>query len=154
MKIKGAIILMLGCATWFSCSTTPASKCGPCPLIAELAPFIDVKIVDKVTGADLFLSPSSHYKFSDLKLTSTIDGGNVYVSVDSTQTNNRFIRIIASDSQTFKLTLGNLAEDDIAVVAKRDSPMCCPMLKIKKITLNNTLICSPCNFNQLVTIKK
>ena len=156
MKIRNLIILILVSTALLSCNNMTEIKrpCGPCPLIAELAPLVKVKIVDKVTNADLFLSPSSPYKFSDLKVTSSISGTNVDVRVDTSQTNNRFITIISSISQTFILKLAALPADTIDVVAKRDSPRCCPMLRISTIILNNNLVCQPCNLNQAVIIKK
>src|SRR5258708_1271891 len=154
MKTVRLTLLLLICVIWRACKNTPTAKCGPCPEIAQLAPFIDVKIVDKVSGADLFLSPSSPYKFSDLNVSSSIDGSDVSVSIDSTQKYNRFIRILSTTSQTFKLRLGTLPADSIIVITKNDSPKCCPILAIKKIILNTTVVCNPCSFNQLVTIKK
>jgi hypothetical protein len=154
MKIvRLASILLIICTILTLCKSTPTEKCGPCPLIAQLAPFINVKIVDKVTGADLFLSPGSPYKFSDLKVTSSING-DVFVNVDSTQQNNRFIRILSATSQTFKLKLSTLSADSIIVTTRNDSPRCCPILTIRRIVLNTTPVCDPCTFNQLITIKK
>jgi hypothetical protein len=155
IKFKWRIILVLCCATWFSCKhSSPVSICSPCSEIAEIAPFIEVRIVDKASGADLFLSPTSPYKFSDLTVTSSVNGTNVDVMVDSTQKNNRFIRILSAQSQTFTLKLASLPADEMNVVAARDSPKCCPLFRIKEITLNNAVACSPCTINQLITIKK
>jgi len=156
MKTKGVFILLLACMGWISCKNgAPVmNQCGPCPEIAELIPVIEVKIVDKSTGNDLFLSPGSPYKFSDLKVTSSITGTNVNVQADTSQANNRFIRILSSGSQSFILQLASLKPDTIDLIAKRDSPKCCPRFAIKQITLNNGLVCSPCTISQLVTIKK
>ncbi|MGZ3764808.1 MAG: hypothetical protein ACXVA2_09095 [Mucilaginibacter sp.] len=154
MRTARLFILLIICAVWISCKNTPTAKCGPCPEIMEVAPFINVRIVDKTSGADLFLSPASPYKLSDLSVISSIDGSAVNVFVDSLQKDNRFIRFISTTSQTFKLKLSTLPEDDIIVTTKNDSPKCCSILTIKKIVLNTTTVCSPCNFNQLITIKK
>jgi hypothetical protein len=154
MKIKASGILMLGCMIWVSCKTNIASKCGPCPEYAQVIPAVDVRIVDKTTGADLFLSPNSPYKLSDLKITSTYTGNEISLSVDSTQKDNRFIRLLADPSQTFTLKLASLSSDDIGVVLKTDSPKCCPFIKVSSITLDGTPVCNPCTFGQMVTIKK
>lgn len=145
--------LLIFCMVWISCKHTSSEKCGPCPEIPYFAPFIDIRIVDKTSGDDLFLSPSSPYKLSDLSVISSIDGA-ITARVDSTQKDNRFIKIISTQSQTFKLKLATLPEDNIVVTTKNDFPKCCPVLTIEKITLNTSLICSPCTFNQLITIKK
>lgn len=151
--VRPGVFLLIICVVWISCKNTPTEKCGPCPLIAQLAPFINVKIVDKVTGADLFLSPASPYKFSDLKVTSSLIG-DVFINVDSTQQNNRFIRILSATSQTFKLKLSTLPVDSIIITTRNDSPRCCPILTIRRIVLNTTPVCDPCSFKQLITIKK
>jgi hypothetical protein len=139
---------------WMSCKTSVSSKCGPCPLYPQIAPYVAVKIVDKTTGADLFLSPNSPYKFSDLKVSSSISGTDVSVIEDSTQTGNRFAKIWATSTQTFTLKLASLSADSIRVVIKTDSPKCCPVIKVSSITLNTTLICAPCTYSEAVTIKK
>src|SRR3569833_4422230 len=109
MKAKVLYVLMFGCLSWLSCKTNTASKCGPCPLIAQFAPFINVRIVDKTSGADLFLSPTSPYKLSDLKINSSVDGENINVFVDSIAKDNRFVKILATTTQTFTIKLATLS---------------------------------------------
>jgi hypothetical protein len=152
MKAKIIGVLMLGCSILLSCNHTSESKCGPCPLILQLAPFVNVRIVDKTTGDDLFLSPGSPYKFSDLKMISAQN--DFRVTIDSTQKDNRFIRILIPQTETLNIKLGNLSADSVRVVFKNDSPKCCPITKISKIILDNTPICNPCTLNAMVTIKK
>jgi hypothetical protein len=111
-------------------------------------------MVDKTTGADLFLSPNSPYKLSDLQVSSSVDGTGINVFVDSTQKDNRFVKILATTTQTFTIKLASLSSDDIRVVVKTDSPKCCPISKVSSIMLNTTLICAPCGYSQAVTIRK
>lgn len=157
MKVKTLFILGWCCTLWVSCFNDPVSngnKCGACPLYLEVAPYIAIRIVDKSTGADLFLSPNSPYKLSDLTISSSINGTSVLPVVDSTQKGNRLIRVLSPESQTFTFKLATLTPDSITVTTARDSPVCCPRLRIKRITLDNALVCSPCAFSQLITIKK
>ncbi len=138
-----------------SCKTSPpSSKCGPCPEYAMVFPAVDVRIVDKGTGADLFLSPGSPYKISDLKISSTYTENPVNFTVDSSQNNNRFLRLYAFPSQTFTLKLASLTADNLQVVLKTDSPKCCPFIKLDRVLLNDSTICNSCNFGQMVVIKK
>ncbi|MGZ3945250.1 MAG: hypothetical protein ACXVJB_09920, partial [Mucilaginibacter sp.] len=153
-RTKALFILMLGGMTLMSCKTNVTSKCGPCPLIAFFAPTINVRIVDKTTGADLFLSPNSTYKLSDLKVSSSVDGDNINVIVDSTDKANRFVRILATATQTFTIKLASLSADNVRVVLKTDSPKCCPTIKVSSITLNTTSVCGPCSNNEPVVIQK
>ncbi|HVS93695.1 MAG TPA: hypothetical protein VHE59_16765 [Mucilaginibacter sp.] len=154
MKRSILSLLATGCVFLAMCKSTPSSKCGPCPLYAQVAPIINIRIVDRTTGGDLFLSPNSPYKYSDLKITTSLPGQDVYATVDSTQTNNRSVRIIVNASQTLTLKLGNLSANNIAVVTKQDSPQCCPVFKITKIMLDDGVICNSCSYDELVTIKK
>jgi hypothetical protein len=149
------VLLICGVAT-FSCKKTnpPSSKCGPCPLYAMVFPWVGVQIVDKATGADLFLSPGSPYKLSDLKISSTYTESPVNFTVDSSQSNNRFLRLYAFPSQTFTLKLASLTADNLQIVLKTDSPKCCPFIKLGRVQLNDSTICNPCNFGQMVVIKK
>jgi len=156
MKIKGPVFLMLCGLVLVSCQSAhrDTNKCGPCPLIAEVAPYLEVRIVDKTSGADLFLSPGSPYQFSDLVVSSPLSGTSLAIGVDNTQKDNRFVRVICTESQTFTFKLAALAPDSVNVVIARDSPVCCPRTRVKRITLDNTLVCSPCSLAQLITIRK
>lgn len=147
-------LLMIGCIWMASCKNSASSKCGPCPEYAQYGPLINVKIVDKTTGDDLFLSPNSPYQYSDLKITTSLPGQDVYASVDSTEKDNRSVRILATESQTFTLKLADLPADEINFTAKLDSPACCPQLKVTKIMLNDSIICAPCTYDETITIKK
>src|SRR6185312_17254976 len=122
-----------------------SSKCGPCPLIAAVYPSVSIRIVDKTTGDDLFLSPGSPYKLSDLKITSTSTDSQVQFNVDSSQTNDRFLRLYCYPSQTFTLKLAGLTSDNLQIVLKTDSPNCCPYTKLSNVLLNGSSICNPCN---------
>jgi len=159
MKVSGLLILALAGILLVSCRNSHSGgitdKCGPCPLYAyaEILPTIGVKIVDKTTGADLFLSPTSPYKLSDLKVTSSLKD-SVWFRVDSLGTGNRFVRIPSPETQTFTIKLASLTPDSIKVVLARDSPVCCPRTRIKSITLDNVQLCGSCNMGQVITIKK
>ena len=91
MKIKHFFILILACSAWSACGKQ-GFYCDALPLAAEMMS-ANVRIVDKTTGADLFLSPASPYKLSDLTVTSSVTGSNVTLLVDSSQTDKRFVRI-------------------------------------------------------------
>jgi hypothetical protein len=158
MKARGLLFLAIACTIFASCRNSHSGgvtdKCGPCPLgVAEVLPTFGVKIVDKTTGADLFLSPTSPYKFSDLKVTGSLPD-SVRLAIDSVQTTNHFVRIPSPQTETFTLKLGTLSADSIKIVLARDSPVCCPRMQIKSITLDNVQQCGPCSFGQVITIKK
>ena len=149
--------LLLLTEMWSACHNgtgTITKKCGPCPLYAEVLPVVGVKVVSKTTGADLILASNSPYKPSDLKVSSSVSGPGYHFIVDTSNTNNRGIWIPSPESQTFTLQLANLSPNNIKVVALRDSPVCCPRLRIKSIVLDDSLICSPCSLGQVVTIRK
>ena len=154
-KICAGLVLLV--VVWSACHNgtgTITKKCGPCPLYAEILPVVGVKMLNKATGADLLMAPTSPYKPSDLKVSSSISGPGYHFIVDTSNTNNRGIWIPSPESQTFTLQLANLSPDNIKVVALRDSPVCCPRLRIKSIALDDSLICSPCSLGQVVTIRK
>ena len=155
----GLLLLLFVCMVVVSCQNR-TGKCSPCPVYPLAASqfaslYIRVRIVDKVSGADLFLSPTSPYKPSDLAVSSSVNGPNVTFYVDSTtEKDTPFIRLISPESQTFTLKLASLSPNILQVVLANDSPKCCPVTRIKSITLDNVRQCGPCSFAQLVTIKK
>jgi hypothetical protein len=155
MKVKDFYILILASLTLFACHhSSPESQCGPCPEYPVIAPFLELKFVDVKTGANLLLSPTSPYKFSDLRITSSVDVANVDAFADTADTNNRFVGLLGDKSQTFILKLAALPADTLSLVTKNDSPRCCPVFVIKQITLDNNLVCSPCSLTQSIVIRK
>jgi hypothetical protein len=155
----GLRLVLFACMIVVSCRNSHSGgvtdKCGACPVLytAEIFPTVKVRIVDKVSGADLLLSPTSPYKPSDLKVTNAAND-SVRFFVDSVDAGARTIVIPIPDPPTFVLKLASLTPDTIKVVFARDSPVCCPQTRVKSVTLNNVPQCSPCSFAQLVTIKK
>ena len=113
-----------------------------------------IKIVSKTTGADLFLSPNSPYKPSDLKVSSSLSGPGAIFRVDTADVSNRFIWLSDFESQTYTLKLANLSADNIKVVEGPSSQKCCAVSEVKSIMLNDSLVCAPCSPQQLVIIKK
>lgn len=114
---------------------------------------LKVKIVDKTTGADLFLSPTSPYKPSDLIVSSSVSG-SYHFPVDSTDTNDRNIRLADFESQTYTLQLAKLSADHIKIATGLSDQKCCATTEVKSIMLNDSLVCSPCSALQAVVIKK
>lgn len=150
----GLRLLLLVCVIAVSCRNSHSDKCGPCPLaVSAILPTVKARIVDKVSGADLFLSPTSPYKPGDLKVTNAAND-SVRFFVDSVDTGPRSIVIPIPETNTMTLKLASLTPDTIKVVFASDSPRCCPQNRIKSITVDNVSQCSPCNFAQLITIKK
>ncbi len=153
---KNYIGLLLLAVVWSSChngSGNITDKCGACPLYAILM-VAKVKIVDKTTGADLFLSPGSPYKQSDLKVSSSVSGPDYHFNVDSSDTNNRVIWLSDYESETYIIQLANLTADHIKIVAGLNSQKCCATTEVKSIMLNDSLVCAPCSPQQSVVIRK
>ena len=159
--MKAGLFLLFACMVVASCRNSHSGgmtdKCGACPLYptptALILPTVRVKIVDKVSGADLLLSPTSPYKISDLKVNDAAND-SVRFFVDSVDEGKPFVVIPIPQTNTMAIKLASLTPDTIRVVFARDSPVCCPQTRIKSITLDNVQQCSPCTFAQLITIKK
>jgi hypothetical protein len=153
---KFYICLLLLATLAASCHTgSGMDKCGPCPLLnTAILMEMRVRIVDKTTGADLFLAPNSTYKPTDLNVTSSVDGPNFHFVVDSTDTNNRAILLRDFESVNYTLQLANLSADHINVVVGLNDQKCCATTEVKSIKLNDSTVCAPCSTQQVVTIKK
>lgn len=131
-----------------------SSKCGPCPL-AAIDMRMKVKIVDKTTGADLFLSTNSPYTPSDLKVSSSPGDSIFRFYVDTTDKNDRFVRLYDGQSVTYTLQLANLSADHIKIVTGLTPQKCCAGIEIKSIMLNDSLVCTTyCNPQTELVIRK
>jgi len=153
MRIKGliAVALCLG----ILCGCRPEGNNTGCPVlpVALVLQSIKLKIVDKTSGADLFLAPASPYKFSDLKATA-LTGANLMMFADTAQASDRYVEFATYDSQSFTLKLGPLSADTINMEVLVTPARCSETRTLNRVTLDGKLVCSPCTFNQPVTIKK
>ena len=152
MKIKHLLILILACSAGSACKNY-SEQCLAVPMAYQILS-ANVRIVDKTTGADLFLSPASPYKLSDLTVTSSVTGNNVTLLVDSSQKDKRFVRIIGNETQNFILKLAALPADTVRMNVSVTQGRCYSTSSVSSITLNGKAVCAPCSFSDLVTISK
>jgi len=153
MKTKHLLILLLACSGWSACKKNNDTQCPVLPLPLQILS-ANVRIVSKTTGADLFLSPTSPYKPSDLTVTSSVTGSNVNLWVDSAQKDKRFVVIEGNETQTFILKLAALPADTINMNVSVTRGKCYSTSVVSAITLNRQAVCAPCSFNNIVTISK
>jgi|SRR6185503_4469912 len=152
MKIKHLSILLLACCAGSACEKQ-SQQCLAVPMTMQILS-ANVRIVDKTTGADLFLSPTSPYKPSDLKVTSSVTGSNVTLFVDSAQKDKRFVSIQGRETQIFYLKLAALPADTIRMNVLDTQGRCYTTQSVSSITLNGKVACAPCSFSDIVTISK
>ncbi|MFI5136874.1 MAG: hypothetical protein ACHQIM_03545 [Sphingobacteriales bacterium] len=153
MKTKYLLILILACSGWSACIKHNDTPCLAVPMALQILS-ANVRIVDKTTGADLFLSPASPYKPSDLTVTSSVTGSNVRLWVDSAQKDKRFVVIESNETQNFILKLAALPADTIHIDVSVTQGKCYSTSTVSAITLNGKAVCAPCNFSNIVTIRK
>jgi len=146
-------MLLLACSGWSACKKPNDTQCLMVPMALQILS-ANVRIVDKTTGADLFLSPSSPYKPSDLTVTSSVTGSNVTLRVDSAQKDKRFVMIIGNETQNFILKLAALPADTIHMEVSVTQGRCFSTSTVSAITLDGKAVCAPCNFSNIVTISK
>jgi hypothetical protein len=129
------------------------TQCLVVPMALQIL-LASVRIVSKTIGADLFLSPTSPYKLSDLTVTSSVTGSNVNLWVDSTQKDKRYVMIIGNETQTYILKLAALPADTIHMDVSVTRGKCYSTSAVSTITLNGKAVCTPCSFSNIVTISK
>jgi len=144
--------LILACSAGSACKNY-SEQCLAVPMAYQILS-ANVRIVDKTTGADLFLSPASPYKLSDLTVTSSVTGSNVTLLVDSSQTDKRFVRIRGDETQTYILKLAALPADTVRMDISLTQGKCNVVGEVSAITLNGKAACAPCSPNDIVTISK
>jgi len=153
MKTKHLLLLLLACSGWSACTKNNDGQCLVAPVAMQILS-ANVRIVDKTTGADLFLSPTSPYKLSDLSVTSSVTGSNINLLVDSAQKDKRFVMIIGNQTQTYILKLAALPADTLHMDISVTQGRCYSTQSVSAITLNGKAVCAPCSFSSFVTISK
>jgi hypothetical protein len=97
------------------------------------------------SNKDLLFSSNPAYTISDLKVYSSAFKQNIPFGVDSVDRSNRFILISLPSSDILTLKLANKSEDIVTVEIKDGSTGCCGSILLKRLQVNQSLICAPCN---------
>jgi hypothetical protein len=153
MKTKYLLLLLLACSGWSACKKHNDTQCLAMPM-APIMLSANVRIVDKTTGADLFLSPTSPYKLSDLSVSTSLPNATVNLWVDSVHKDKRFVVLHGFETQTWIVKLAALPADTVHMDVSVTQGRCYSTSAVSKITLNGKAVCAPCSFSDIVTISK
>ncbi|WP_295667225.1 hypothetical protein [uncultured Mucilaginibacter sp.] len=153
MKTKHLLLLLLACSGWSACKKNTQPQCLALPL-APIMLSANVRIVDKTTSADLFLSPTSPYKLSDLSVSTSLQNATVNFWVDSVHKDKRFVVLHGFETQTWIVKLAALPADTVHMDVSVTQSRCYATPFVGKITLNGKAVCAPCSYSDVVTISK
>ena len=126
---------------FLSCKKANKIICGPCPALVTLIPHIRFRVVDKMTGLDLFFGISAKYKPTQIQTFHYNNGrlDTLYLGVDTTW-HTFFLGIVPIHHQdTVSIQIANLSKDSFLFNTKTVD-LCCPNLILDSVTFNNSLI--------------
>ena len=143
-------LLVVGCS-----SPQSASKCGPCPLYAQIEPNISFRVVDRTTGQDLFFGTAAPYKPGQLKMYHLINGkpDTAFLQVDNV---NNYFRIFVAPVHrvdTVTMQIANLSRD-ILLFETTLTGDCCPRLNLASVSYNGTVVYTAANGPGAVVLPK
>lgn len=157
-KQRAAFILLLFVLTTLACNKKTETKviCGPCPeYLTAVIPNLTFKIVDKVTGNNLFFGSQAKYKPGDLHFVHLVNGQevSVFLRTDTVANDFNIATPVYNTADTITMQIGNLPKDEIlfemAVVGK-----CCPMIELAKVLFNGDVVYTSANATAVALLKK
>ncbi|MEO6633216.1 MAG: hypothetical protein ABIN13_15880 [Mucilaginibacter sp.] len=137
------------------CTTNATNKCGPCPLIAQVLPNINFRIVDKTTGEDLFFAAAPKYKIGQLKLRHIVNGkaDSVFLRVDSA---GKKFNIFVPPSGPVDTVTMQVADkpQDLFLFKTGKTPGCCSFLVLNSVSYNGGVVYTHANGPDVVVLTK
>ncbi len=159
MQIK-LIIITLIFLVGFGCKKNDSNDCSKavCPAVLVIRPFVKFIISDKVTNEDLFFGSSPRYQLKDLtffKNKNSTDTVHLPLHIDSINNPIHFFVFNDENPETFFIQIQNQKADTIMYNLKPVITNCCFTGYIfESLNLNGSLICSNCNFSEIINVKK
>lgn len=152
--MKYAFLLLSGLII-SGCNPHSTAKCGPCPLMAYMLPYMNFRVVDKTTSQDLFFGAQARYKPSQLKMFHIVNGKADSAAVRRDTVNHFFNVFItpAHGVDTVTMQVPGLTQD-ILLFKTENTAGCCPRLILSSVIFNGqTVYTSAVGANVVVLYK-
>ncbi|GAC1310998.1 MAG: hypothetical protein NVSMB24_29440 [Mucilaginibacter sp.] len=139
-KIKYALLLLSGLII-SGCNPHSTAKCGPCPLMAYMLPYMNFRVVDKTTSQDLFFGTQARFKPSQLKMFHIVNGKADSAAVRRDTVNHFFNVFItpAHSVDTVTMQVPGLTQD-ILLFKTENTAGCCSRLVLDAVTFNGQTV--------------
>ncbi|CAN5124379.1 hypothetical protein BH09BAC6_BH09BAC6_26600 [soil metagenome] len=137
------------------CNSKSATKCGPCPALAQMLPNLTFKVVDKTTNDDLFFGSKAIFKTSELKMHHIINGkpDTAFVRVDSLNQAFHVYIFPAHRADTVTMQIANKSPD-ILVFNTTVTGGCCAFLFLNNVLYNGAVVFTAANGPNVVVLAK
>lgn len=114
---------------------------------------LKLKFTDS-NNSDLLFSTNASYSLNDLKIQSSLFTADLSFGIDSTDKNNRYVLVPFFHSQNLRIRLGNKQEDNIEIETALQEVRCCEVIKIIRLKINGTTICTNCSTVEPIVLIK
>jgi len=143
------------------CYTTPhsADKCGPCPEIAEMLPFLNFQLVSKTTGNNLFYGSAAPYHLSQLSVHHIVNGKPDSAMFRADTTTQSFVVSVVPNQRkpvmidTITMKIADLPTDTLLFNTGINSG-CCPFLHFNSVSYDGLVVYTPAIGFKLVVLQK
>lgn len=144
--------LIILCLFISSCDSKRSDDCLICPEVPQLDD-INIRIIDKVNGQDLFFGNQAPYKATQLKLRHLINGNpdTVVLRID---TISHYFNIGISpvhNVDTVTIQIANKTPD-ILLFKSTITGNCCSRLVFNSVVYNETVVYTPANGPNVVVL--
>lgn len=146
-----SVLLLLTAA----CNRKSTTKCGPCPAIAQVAPNITFRVVDKTTNDNLFFGSKALFKTSELKMHHIVNGkpDTVFLRVDSLNQAFRVYVLPSHRTDTVTMQIANKPQD-ILLFNTTITGGCCSFLILSNVLYNGSIVYTAANPQNIVVLAK
>lgn len=147
--------LVILCLFISSCDSKHSSDCFVCPEAPTVNPNINIRIVDKVSGQDLFFGSQAPYKIAQLKLYHLVNGNpdTVLMRVD---TINHYFNINIAPVHNVDTVTMQIANKTLDIFLFKTTIIgkCCSRLVFNSVLYNGNVVYTPANGPNVVVLTK
>lgn len=141
------LLTVISCDNDQLCCVPPECLCDQ-PMV-----WVGVQYQDE-TGEDLLFGEEASYTIDDLTVESLSGDLSYSLSVDSTTTDFRYAAFYLTVSDTLQLTLEDHTPDTVAASTLLREEGCCGVMELTELQLNQSIICTACDGDEIISIKK
>ena len=150
-----ALCILFFIVIFFNGCSNNTGKCKNCSNGSLVSSILNLHVIDKATGQDLFFGSDPKFNYNQLKIYQTVNNKTDTTNVKVDNEKNLLYTTLnyQSDIDTLALQVGTLKPDVLYLTTRVTNP-CCPVIKVVTAKLNGETIFRSDEGSNTITIRR